>query len=625
MEKVCIKEKKVLLLNMPFTTITYPPIAICLLKACLEKENITCDTRFFNLDFASMMDIDTYESICNEQNGDLFFGERLFASEVYNENSLCPDAGYVEFLKKKCPASDFYIKNYPLILSRIKDFLDYCIESINWDDYYLVGFTTMFEQNMPSLALAKRIKSLHPEINVIFGGANCEGEIGLALHRKFSFVDFVCSGEGDIVLPKIARSLKEKQKNFNIPGLIYRSNKKSQAINKETVLSLDDLPYPDYSDYFDQIHHLFPEKKVCLEVSMETSRGCWWGEKSQCHFCGLNGEMVKFRVKKAERVLEELDLIVEKYIKPYHLKQLSMVDNIIAKNYFTDLLPKLNGRMTDAIIFWETKSTLNKQQVKALADANVFLIQPGIESLNTSILKLMGKGTSSLHNVQLLKYCKEYNVYPSWNILTGFPGETSSYYKEMIALMSKIFHLQPPDQQGPFMLQRFSPYHADPEKFGLLKKHPVEGYSYIYPFSDEEINLLAYYYKHDYQDGFYPPKKYEMSIYEMIQHWREAYNKGASLYAYEQEDSSLLIIDNRNESRTSEIVLDETQAAIYLYCDSIRTLHSIIDYMKKKFFDYAIRRRDIDDFLKKMISLDLLLFEDNKYLSLAIYAPVTSS
>jgi len=624
MEKVSIKEKKVLLLNMPFTTITYPPIAICLLKACLEKEKIPCDTRFLNLDFASMINVDTYESICNEQNGDLFFGERLFASEVYNDNSLCPDTEYVDFLKKKCPASDFYIQNYPLILSKIKDFLDYCIEKIYWEDYYLVGFTTMFEQNMPSLALAKRIKSLHPEIKIIFGGANCEGEIGLALHKKFSFVDFVCSGEGDIVLPKIAKSLNEKQKKFNIPGLIYRNNKMSQVIDKESVLNLDDLPYPDYSDYFDQLNKLFPGKQVCLEVSIETSRGCWWGEKSQCHFCGLNGKMVKFRVKKVERVLDELDCIVKKYIKPYHLKQLSMVDNIIAKHYFTDLLPKLKGRRTDTIIFWETKSTLNKHQVKALADANVFLIQPGIESLNTSILKLMGKGTTSLHNIQLLKYCKEYNIYPSWNILTGFPGETVSYYKEMIAIMSKIYHLQPPDQQGPFMLQRFSPYHAHPEKFGLVKKHPVEGYRYIYPFSDQEINLFAYYYKHDYQDGFNPPKKYEMSIYEMIQYWRESHNNGATLYAYEQQDLSLLIVDNRNESRSSEIVLDETQAAIYLYCDSIRTLHSIYDYIRKKFSNYAIRTRDIHDFLNKMTSLDLILCEDNKYLSLAIHEPVAS-
>jgi ribosomal peptide maturation radical SAM protein 1 len=623
MEKVGIKEKKVLLLNMPFTTITYPPIAVSLLKACLEKENLACDTRYFNLDFANMMDTETYESICNEQNGDLFFGERLFASEVYDDHVLCPDNEYIRFLRKRCPSSDFYIENYQLILPKIKDFLDQCMKIINWNDYYLVGFTTMFEQNMSSLALAKRIKLRHPEIKIIFGGANCEGEIGFALHRHFPFVDFVCSGEGDIVLPKIAKSLKEKQKSFTIPGLIHRNKNKSQMIEKESVLNLDDLPYPDYSDYFEQINNLFPEKQVCYEVSMETSRGCWWGERSQCNFCGLNGKMVKFRVKKAERVLDELDYFIEKYIKPHNLQQLSMVDNIIAKNYFADLLPKLSGRMSDTILFWETKSTLNKRQVKALADANVFLIQPGIESLSTSILKLMGKGTTSLHNVQLLKYCKEYGVYPSWNILTGFPGETVSYYKDMMALMSKLTHLQPPDQQGPFMLQRFSPYHADPEKFGLVKTHPVEGYRYIYPFPDKEIDIFAYYYKHDYLDGFKPPK-FEMLIYQMIEHWRECHNNGDALYAYEQKDASLLIVDNRTDSCNSEIVLDKVQAAMYCYCESIKTLASINDYMRKKFSDYAIRRRDIFDFLDKMVSLDLMLFEDNKYLGLAILVPDTS-
>jgi ribosomal peptide maturation radical SAM protein 1 len=623
MEKAGIKEKKVLLLNMPFTTITYPPIAICLLKAGLEKEGLACDARFLNLDFANMLDNEVYESICSDQNGDLFFGERLFASEVYDDNALLPDSEYISFLKKRFPSSDFYIQNYTAILPKIKDFLDHCIKSIQWYDYYLVGFTTMFEQNMSSLALAKRIKSLHPGIKIIFGGANCEGEIGLALHRNFSFIDYVCSGEGDIVLPTIAKSLKKKQNNFTIPGLIYRDEAKSQMVNKELVPSLDDLPYPDYSDYFDQINTLFPEKKVCNEVSMETSRGCWWGERSQCNFCGLNGEMVKFRFKKVERVLDELDFIVEKYIKPHNLKQLSMVDNIIAKSYFADLLPKLNGRTNDAILFWETKSTMQKSQVKALADASVFLIQPGIESLNTSILKLMGKGTTALHNVQLLKYCKEYGVYPSWNILTGFPGETVKYYRDMMALMPKLTHLQPPDQQGPFMLQRFSPYHVNPEKFGLVKKHPVEGYRYIYPFSDKEIDLFAYYYRHDYMNGFCPPK-YDLLVYKMIQHWRECHNNGDTLYAYEQKDSSLLLVDNRSDSRNSEIALDTSQAAIYLYCDSIRTLASINEYMRKKFSDCAIRARDICDFLDTMVSLDLMLYEDRKYLALAIPAPAAS-
>ena len=38
-------------------------------------------------------------------------------------------------------------------------------------------------------------------------GANCEREMGHALHRLFPFVDNVCSGEGDIAFPVLARRI----------------------------------------------------------------------------------------------------------------------------------------------------------------------------------------------------------------------------------------------------------------------------------------------------------------------------------------------------------------------------------------------------------------------------------
>ena len=37
--------------------------------------------------------------------------------------------------------------------------------------------------------------------------------------------------------------------------------------------------------------------------SSETARGCWWGERQHCTFCGLNGATMAFRSKTPERVL----------------------------------------------------------------------------------------------------------------------------------------------------------------------------------------------------------------------------------------------------------------------------------------------------------------------------------
>ena len=75
----------------------------------------------------------------------------------------------------------------------------------------MVGFTSTFEQNIASLALAQRLAAAHPSVLIVFGGANWEGEMGVALHRRFGFVDVVVSGEADLSFPALVRELADRR------------------------------------------------------------------------------------------------------------------------------------------------------------------------------------------------------------------------------------------------------------------------------------------------------------------------------------------------------------------------------------------------------------------------------
>jgi hypothetical protein len=55
--------------------------------------------------------------------------------------------------------------------------------------------------------------------------------------------------------------------------------------------------------------------------------------------------------------------------------------------------------------------------MKVLADAGITKIQPGIESMSSSTLSLMKKGTSVFHNLNFLKGCVIYFITPVWNLL----------------------------------------------------------------------------------------------------------------------------------------------------------------------------------------------------------------
>jgi len=50
-----------------------------------------------------------------------------------------------------------------------------------------------------------------------------------------------------------------------------------------------------------------------LWLPYEGSRGCWWGEKHHCTFCGINGQGMEFRARSADRVIADLRTLVQRH------------------------------------------------------------------------------------------------------------------------------------------------------------------------------------------------------------------------------------------------------------------------------------------------------------------------
>jgi hypothetical protein len=83
------------------------------------------------------------------------------------------------------------------------------------------------------------------------------------------------------------------------------------------------------------------------------------------------------------------------------------------------------------------------------------------------VLKLMRKGVTGLHNVQLLKWCKEFGLKTYWNLLWGFPGEPAAEYEWMATLVPRLTHLPAPNGAYGLRLDRFSPNFFDAERLGF--------------------------------------------------------------------------------------------------------------------------------------------------------------
>ena len=175
---------------------------------------------------------------------------------------------------------------------------------------------------------------------------------------------------------------------------------------------------------------------------METSRGCWWGHGKGCTFCGLNGRRKELpsQIREAcvSRVLQACE-------DRYGISRFEAVDNIMDMRYLNTLIPKLKAAGSPFSLFYETKSNLSKKHLKQMRDAGIIWIQPGIESLHTKVLSLMNKGCKAWHNIQLLKWCRQFGMRCIWVLLHDFPGDKDSWYQEMAAMIPLLAHLQPPN------------------------------------------------------------------------------------------------------------------------------------------------------------------------------------
>jgi ribosomal peptide maturation radical SAM protein 1 len=424
----------------------------------------------------------------------------------------------------------------------------------------LVGFTTTFMQNVPSLAVARRLKASRPDLLTVFGGGNCDGPMGVALHRNFPFVDFVVRGEGEQPFVELLDALQGRRDLSEIAGLCWRSPAGTVAnCDRVHPYPIERVPEPDYDAYFATLERSPLRASLEPKIVLEAARGCWWGEKHHCTFCGLNGSTMRFRSKSPQRVAAELATQARRY----RSFRFEAVDNILDTAYLAGLFPELVASGSTYDIFYEIKANLSRPQLKLLRQGGVTHLQPGLESLSTRVLGLMRKGVRAGQNVNVLRWGQYYGITISWNLLWGFPGESADDYREQAAVVPHLVHLRPPVGVGRVWLERFSPLFTQPDS-GVRVRSPERGYRYVYPgFFD--LGKVAYFFEYELADPL--PDDAYAGLRQAIADWKAAWERATPpTLTYFSAPGFLQIYDGRHPGREGTYTFEGDLAAIYLAC-----------------------------------------------------------
>ena len=486
---------RISLINMPWAVPELPAIALGILKNCVVERlpGIEVGVEYANLSYSTWIteqpgfgDFDGEDYQFFVDSYFLGLGDWVFAASLHGVPEWRVEE-YAEFAGAETPAGR--LEMAAELQRRTVEFVDDLAARIVADGPQVVGLTSTFQQNAASLALARAVKRLDPGIVTVIGGANCDGPMGAALHRNFGVLDYVIRGEGELAFPALLEAVRDGTPVTGIPGLCGRD---AEGISRPNTMRSAPLPTsalvaPEYTDYFAQWQLSAARNWSPPALVVEGARGCWWGEKHHCTFCGLNGTSMQFRSKSPGRFFDELVTLAERY----RVLDFLVVDNILDMAYIDSLVPRMAETGYDWRFNYEVKANLRLNQLRTLAGAGLVALQSGIESLSGHVLGLMDKGVTGCLNIRMLRDAATAGIVVIWNYLYGFPGETDEDYDSIISQLPALHHLIPPAAESRIVIERFSPY-ADRPELGFPGIRPGARYRLVYDLPPEELADLAY-------------------------------------------------------------------------------------------------------------------------------------
>jgi ribosomal peptide maturation radical SAM protein 1 len=605
------------LVNMPFADWFRPSFALSQLAALVQREladKVDTDIYYLNIDFAAYAGEVLYEDISGDSaHAATGLGDWIFRQIAFPDKDDNSEAYFGRYY-----VGSSLMKFRQSILDLRSGVERFCVDMI--DRYELahadiVGFTSMFAQNVPSLALARLIKERNPNVTIVMGGANCETPMGPVLVENCPAVDFVFSGPSlRSFLDFLRCKLQGNEQGLHaIRGVVSKENCRDTRFRSSIGHDHDINDYfaPDYKGFVEA----FSREKISISISrkpvlyFETSRGCWWGERSHCTFCGLNGQSMGYRAMSPNIALRQFQSLFEfaPWCLDYHC-----TDNILPKNYPSEVLRVLDPPAGSSI-FYEVKLPVSEKDMQILANARVNLVQPGIEALSTATLKLMRKGTSAFQNIQFLKNAAKFGIMPGWNLLIGFPGEDEDTYRKYQEDIPLLHHLAPPTGAYVVRFDRYSPYFASRSEYNL-DLHPMDFYSFIYPFGENDLAELAYFFQDENISSYaVNAARWSGPLNASVNQWRNEWNSTGPPPRLELQrgaDGSHKIYDSRGgKSKTYDV--DE---------EMVRILHRLISPIRcdRIASEFGFTPEVASDRLSFLRANDLVFEEGDRLMSLVI-------
>lgn len=351
----------------------------------------------------------------------------------------------------------------------------------------VVAFSTYIWNVAHVLNIARNIKNLKKNVYIVLGGPEVSFE-SKEIMQKFSFVDYILKGEGEINFPLLLKAINEQKQGRNadiylnkIKGILYKSH--GHIIEKgeyALVEDLDAIPSPYTEDMLSAMRG-----KV---VYFESSRGCPFS----CSYC-LSSTFQGVRYFSIERVEKELDKLINNGFKKIKFVDRTFNASIKRAEQILKLIFEKYSHHENLNFHFEIGADLlNERLVSLLSLFPKGLVQfeAGIQTTNEKTLQLISRKTDTqkiLNNLSSIISLD--NIHVHVDLITGLPQEDlQSFIKSFNDVYSLKAHKI---QLGFLKLLKGSSIRNNKHEFGYIYDHnpPYEVYESKWMKFDDFIIL----------------------------------------------------------------------------------------------------------------------------------------
>ncbi|MCF8084115.1 MAG: hypothetical protein K9M96_13555, partial [Deltaproteobacteria bacterium] len=288
------------LVSTPWPFFDRPSVQLGTLKAFLTRElkGVVVDTYHLYLQVAQALGFSLYKGISNR----LWVAECPYAALLYPERMETLHRFWRREVRRDPLLSE---TDFEHLCQEIQQASVSLVENISWKSYALIGFSMCLAQLSSSLYFIRKIKEYAPRTPIVVGGSACAGGLGQSLMGAVPEIDYVIQGEGELPLWRLSQFIlgqTDLKPWSDWSGIVSRDGPQGSADHHQ-IPNLNDLPIPDYTDYFEDLKSSDPAHAFLPRLPMEISRGCWWRRAKSgkgeggCAFCNLNLQWKGYRRK----------------------------------------------------------------------------------------------------------------------------------------------------------------------------------------------------------------------------------------------------------------------------------------------------------------------------------------